>query len=292
MKYGLFLGCNMPAIRPDVERAMRLTLPALGVELVELDGAACCPAFGTFPSADEVASLAINAWNLAICEEKGVDPLTECGSCYSSLRIGRERLLKDEEKRKRINELLKKAGKKFKGKANIHHIIDVFYHDVGPEKISSTLAKPIEGLRAIVQYPCHTRFPSEILGFDNPGRPRMLGELVEALGATVEKYSRELQCCGGSGGFMRGAHVDAVKFSKRKFDAIKEETKPDLIVVACVTCLMHMDKVQTEISKGNGNFSIPVFDYAQILALCMGFDPKEVATISFVPRDKFIERFQ
>jgi heterodisulfide reductase subunit B len=53
-----------------------------------------------------------------------------------------------------------------------------------------------------------------------------------------------------------------------------------------------MDKVQTEISKGNGDFSIPVFDYAQILALCMGFDPKEVATISFVPRDSIIEKFQ
>jgi len=48
-KYGLFLGCNMPAIRPDVERAMRLAIPALGIELVDLEGSACCPAFGTFP---------------------------------------------------------------------------------------------------------------------------------------------------------------------------------------------------------------------------------------------------
>jgi len=37
MKYGFFLGCNMPAIRPDLERAVRLTMPELGVELVELD---------------------------------------------------------------------------------------------------------------------------------------------------------------------------------------------------------------------------------------------------------------
>jgi len=51
MKYGFFLGCNMPAIRPDLERAVRLTMPELGVELVELewhlpgfrrDGRSCC----------------------------------------------------------------------------------------------------------------------------------------------------------------------------------------------------------------------------------------------------------
>jgi heterodisulfide reductase subunit B len=51
MKYGLFLGCNVPAVRPDVERAMRLTMPGLGAELVDLEGSVCCPAFGTFPSA-------------------------------------------------------------------------------------------------------------------------------------------------------------------------------------------------------------------------------------------------
>ena len=292
MKYGLFLGCNMPTIRPDVERAMRLTLPALALELVDMDGCACCPAFGTFPSADEVASFSVNAWNLAIAEEKGVTPVTQCGSCYSSLRMGRDRLLKDEKKRKRVNELLKGSGKRFEGKANVRHIIDVLYNDAGPEKISRALTKRLDGVHAIVQYPCHTRFPSEILGFDDPGRPRMLGELVEALGAKVERYSRELQCCGGAGGFVHGAHVDAVKFAKKKFDAIKKETNADLIVVSCITCLMHMDRVQTELSKGNGDYSIPVFDYAQILALCMGFEPKEVASISFVPRDKIVERFK
>ena len=52
MKFGLFLGCNTPAIRPDVERAIRLTMPKLDVELEDLEGYVCCPAFGTFPSTD------------------------------------------------------------------------------------------------------------------------------------------------------------------------------------------------------------------------------------------------
>lgn len=92
MRYGLYLGCNVPAIRPEVERAMRLAIPGLGVELVDLEGSACCPAFGTFPSADEIASLTISAWNLSIAEEKEVNSLIQCGSCYSSLRMAREKL--------------------------------------------------------------------------------------------------------------------------------------------------------------------------------------------------------
>ncbi|MBS3920067.1 MAG: CoB--CoM heterodisulfide reductase iron-sulfur subunit B family protein [Deltaproteobacteria bacterium] len=290
MRYGLYLGCNMPAIRPDVERAMRLALPILGIELVDLEGYACCPAFGTFPSADEIASLAISSWNLSIAEEKGVDVVVQCGSCYSSLRMARAKLLKDEEKRERVNELLGIAGKKFEGKPCTRHLIDVLYNEVGTEKISQVIKKNLKGLKAVVQYPCHTRFPSEVLGFDNPGRPRMLKEIVEALGAEVQHYSRELQCCGGSGGFARQAYQDAVKFTKKKYDAMKNETQPDMIVVNCITCLMYMDKIQKDLSKEGEEFSIPVFDYAQILALCMGFDPKEVASISVIPRDKIIEK--
>jgi len=292
MKYGLFLGCNMPAIRPDVERAIRLTMPRLGVELVDLEGSACCSAFGTFPSADEIAGLAINAWNLSIAEEKGVNPIVECGSCYSSLKLGRDKILEDEKKGKRVNELLGIAGRKFEGTAKPHHMIDVLYNEVGTKKISSTIIKSLKGVNAVVQYPCHTLFPSEIVGFDNPGRPHMLRELVEALGAKVQTYSRELQCCGGAGGFARGAHTDAVKYTKKKLDAIKQETNADLLVVSCITCLMHLDETQKELNRGSDDqkYSIPVFDYNQILALCMGFKPKEVASISFIPRDKIIER--
>jgi len=283
----------MPAIRPDVERAIRLTMPKVGVELVDLPGTACCPAFGTFPSADEIASLAITAWNLAIAEETGVDLVAECGSCYSSLKLGRDKLLGDGQKREQVNELLKTAGKSFQGKATVRHIIDVLYNEVGPDKIKDSITKGLEGVSAVVQYPCHILFPSETVGFDTPpGRPHMLRELVEALGATVEPYSRELQCCGGAGGFTRRALSDAIKFTKKKFDAIKKETSAELMVVSCITCLMHLDERQKGLNTESANtYSIPVFDYNQILALCMGFDPREVASISFMPRDRIIERF-
>lgn len=292
MEFGLFLGCNTPAIRPDVEQAIRLTMPKLGVDLVDLEGYVCCPAFGTFPSTDDDSHLAVSGWNLSLAEQKGLDLLVECGSCYSSLRLGREQILHDEAKRARVNELLEPVGRCVEGKAKVRHITDVLYHEVGTDNISKAVDKSLEGLHGIVQYPCHTLFPSELVGFDGPpARPRILRELVEALGAEVDSFSCEYQCCGGAGGFHRNSAAEALGFAKTKLDAIKNETQADFIVVSCITCLMHLDNVQKELSQGNGKYNIPVFDYNQILALCMGLDPQQVASICSVPRDSITDRF-
>jgi heterodisulfide reductase subunit B len=294
MRYGLFLGCNVPAVRPDVERAIRLTMPRLGAELVDLDGSVCCPAFGAFPSADETAALAVSAWNFSIAEERGVEIVTECGSCYSSLRIARRKLLEDPEKRKAVDRLLAKAGRVFRGTVVVRHIIDVLYNDIGPERISRSLEHPLEGMGAVVQYPCHTLFPSEIVGFDSPsGRPHMLRELVEALGAGVRTYSRELQCCGGAGGFVKGSFAGASEFAFKKLRAMKSETDAELIVVSCITCLEHLDRMQAELGKREGAAEpLPVFDYNQILAVCMGFEPAEVASLATIPREDLIARIR
>ncbi len=294
MRFGLFLGCNVPAVRPDVERAMRLALPRLGVELVDLEGSACCPAFGTFPSADENAALAVSAWNFSIAEELGVPMLTECGSCYSSLRMARKRLLEDDRRREAVERLLATAGRTFRGTVEVRHVIDVMYSEIGPERIADSIAFRMDGIGAVVQYPCHTLYPSETVGFESPsGRPRMLRELVEALGASVRTYSREMQCCGGAGGFVKGSFAGASEFAFRKLRAVVGETDAEAFVVSCVTCLEHLDRMQVELARKEGaGRGVPVFDYCQLLAVCMGFDPAEVASISAIPRESLVARIR
>lgn len=291
MRYGLFVGCNMPAHRPDVEKAIRVSMDTLGVEMVDLEGYVCCPAFGTFASCDEVGSLACSGWNLSIAEDKDLDLMVECGSCYSSLRNAREHMAHDEQQKREVDRILAVAEKKYEGRSTVRHITDVLYHEVGVDRIRASLEKTLEGLHAVVQYPCHTLFPSEVLGFDRPAaRPHILGDLVEALGATVDHYSCEYMCCGGAGGFHRSAAIQAREYARRKFEAIAEETEADLIVVSCITCLMYMDAVQAELSNGEGEYATPVFDYNQLLALCQGFSPQHVARISSVPRDSVLKR--
>ncbi len=293
MKLCFFPGCNTPAIRPDVERAIRASMPVLGIDIVDADNYVCCPAFGSFPSADEEAWMATSGWNLSIAEQQGCDFVVQCGSCYSSLRLGREHLLHEAAKLARVNELLEPAGRQVTGKSEVRHVSEVLFKEIGPEKIASLLKKSLKGLHGVVQYPCHTLFPSEVVGFEESARaPQGLRRLVEALGATVDGYSRELECCGGAGGFMKSTPEQAIEFAKTKLDAILAETKADFIAVSCITCLMHMDKVQITLNQqfGEERYRIPVFDYNQLLALCLGFDPQQVAAICNVPRDSVISR--
>lgn len=292
MKYGLFLGCNMPTHRPDVERAIRLSLDDLGVELSEVPGYVCCPGFGTFPAMDEDARSAVNAWNLSIGDQLGLDLLVQCGSCYSSLRLGRATLEHSVGRKKKVRGLIEKAGKSYSGTSTVRHMTDVLYHDVGTQKIEGSLKHDLEGLHGVVQYPCHTLYPSEEVGFEsNAARPHILADLLRSLGATVDSYSCEYMCCGGSGGFYINSKEEALAFTKRKLDAIKSETRADFIVASCITCLLHLDRVQKELNNRDGTYSLPVFDFNQLLALCMGYPKKEVASISMIQRESITDRF-
>lgn len=142
-----------------------------------------------------------------------------------------------------------------------------------------------------MQVPCHTIRPSNILGFDDPENPQVLKELTRALGAEVPTFTRDKQCCGGAGGYARHNRRAAMEFLKLKLDSMKEEVDPDCIVVSCITCLMWMDEAQEEMRKlGMIDYSIPVFDYNQLLAICQGHDPKKVARIAATPRDEVIAR--
>jgi heterodisulfide reductase subunit B len=207
--------------------------------------------------------------------------------------MGREHLLHDAAKLGRVNELLEPTGRQVTGKAAVRHVSEVLLREVGPEKIAAQLKKSLKGLHGIVQYPCHTLFPSEVVGFEeSPRAPQGLRRLVEALGAEVDGYSRELDCCGGAGGFMKSTPEQALAFAQAKLDAILAETQADFIAVSCITCLMHLERVQTTLNQqlGEERYRIPVFDYNQLLALCLGFEPQQVASICTVPRDSVISR--
>ena len=120
-----------------------------------------------------------------------------------------------------------------------------------------------------------------------------MGNLVRALGAEVDPFSRGHQCCGGAGEFTNNSPNEAIAFIQKKFDAILEETQTDCIITSCITGLMHRDKVQKTLNEKivKEKYTLPVFDYSQLLPLCMGYDPKEVACISTIPKDAITARF-
>ena len=66
MKYAFFPGCMIQVRYPQMEAAVRKTVPALGIELIDLDGLGCCPDPVFFKAARKLDWLALAARNLAL----------------------------------------------------------------------------------------------------------------------------------------------------------------------------------------------------------------------------------
>jgi len=96
MEYALYLGCNIPLKKPQLEVAFREVASIMGMTFKEMDGASCCP--------DPVAtqSLSVDTWmtiaarNLAIAEKMGLDIMTICSGCFETLKTTQVLLEEDE----------------------------------------------------------------------------------------------------------------------------------------------------------------------------------------------------
>ncbi|MCL6558314.1 MAG: CoB--CoM heterodisulfide reductase iron-sulfur subunit B family protein [Firmicutes bacterium] len=282
MKVGFFVGCNTAFNRPDLEKAVRYAFPALGVELDDLEGQSCCPSWGTLPSVDVVGWCAVGARNLTIAEEKGLDIVTVCGSCYGSLAEAKYKMKTNPEIKDKVNEILKDIGREYKGTSEVRLAYYYLYNELGTEKIREALKRPLDGLTVALQPRCHTIWPSKVYydKEEDPFHPRVLKEMCEALGATVGYYTRLLDCCGM--GAMRSTDMEkAFKLVEKKLVSMKEEVNPDLIVTGCSSCLIQFDTAQEFLRSGKKiNFEIPVLHFMQILALCLGADREQVTGLA------------
>ncbi|MGQ9823450.1 MAG: CoB--CoM heterodisulfide reductase iron-sulfur subunit B family protein [Desulfotomaculales bacterium] len=292
MKIGFFVGCNTAFNRPDLEQAVRYALPALGVELDNLEGQSCCPSWGTLPSVDVAGWCAVGARNFALAEEKGLDIVTVCGSCYGSLAEAKYKLDHDPELKTRVNELLRNIGREYKGTSQVRLAHYYLYHELGPDRIKEALKYKLDGFTVALQPGCHSLWPSKVY-FDKEEdtfHPRVLKEMCEALGATVGYYTRLLDCCGM--GAMRSADMEkSFHLVEKKLVSMKEEVNPDLLVTGCSSCLLQFDTAQKFLQKDKKiKFEIPVLHYMQLLALCLGADPEQVAGLAETNVRSFIDR--
>lgn len=276
MKFSLFLGCTVPNVYPGIEAATRKTMERFGVELLEVEGASCCPAPGAFGSVDKDLWLALGARNLTLAEANDADILTVCSGCFGSLYEVNHALKDDRDAMDRVNQVLGEVGREYKGERNVRHYVDVLSKDIGIDAIKKEVTHPLEGLKVGVHYGCHLLKPSADRDIDDPERPHILEDLIRALGADVIDYKDSHLCCGAGGG-VRGSNLDeSLVLAATKLDNVTE-AGADLMVNPCSFCTLHYDMSQGAINeKYSKNHHVPVMHYAQFLALAMGFEPESV----------------
>ena len=263
-KYALFLGCVAPARYPGIESATREVCKTLGIDLVELEGAGCCPAPGVIKSFDQDTWLAIAARNLALAEKQGADILTICNGCFGSLFDAAHVLHEDPERLRAVNKILREVGLEYNGGVKVRHFAELFYNEVTPENIKAKTKNPLN-MKVAVHYGCHFLKPSNIKELDDPERPKILDELVEATGATNLNYRDKQMCCGAGGGVRSGNPELATEFTESKLKSMKE-AGAQYIIDVCPFCHLQFDRTQKDV-KG---YDLPVIHLAQLLGLAFG----------------------
>jgi len=288
--YAFFLGCMIPNRYPGIELAMRNIAPTLDIELRDMEGASCCPAPGVFKSFDKSTWLALAARNLCIAESMGCDILTLCNGCYGTLKEANEILKTDSEQRDKVNTILSEVKKEYHGSIQVRHVAEMLYRDIGTDKLSNMIKKPLP-LNVAVHYGCHLLRPTKYREIKSSERPRFLDEMVDALGAKSIPYRDKMLCCGAGGGVRTAALDVSLDMAREKLQNIKD-AGADLIVTPCGFCVFQLDRGQIEIKdKWGVFFNIPVLHYVQFLGLALGLSPEKLGVYNnAVPTDSIIKK--
>jgi len=286
--YSLFLGCTIPARQPNYELSARKALTKLGVDLVDLANmTCCCPP--PIQSIDMVTSLAVAASNISVAEAADLDILTLCSGCFESLAMANTLLRGDNKLRKKINDILSKAGKEFRGSIQVKHLVQVLKEDIGFERLKQSVARPLNNLKVAAFYGCHALRPSNLLKLDDPERPSILENLIEALGAENVVYRNKLKCCGG---LLRGSSDELALALAREKVLNATKAGADCISTLCPFCFVALDIGQVQMKrKFEETYDMPIIHYSELLAIALGFDPKSLAPdIHRIKLDKVLSK--
>ncbi len=264
-RVAFFPGCLIPARHPAMEFAIRATLPRLGVELVDLDGASCCPDPIYFKSRDKLDWLTVAARNLTLAEDLGLDVVTNCSGCTATLSEA-VHLLGDLELRERVNSRLARIGREYRGTSHVRHIATVVRDDVGADAVRESVVRPLEGLKIAVHYGCHLLKPSRVMRVDDPDDPHLMENLVAALGAEPVRHRNWFLCCGKA---CQGDDIPAAMMNDLLTTVHDEHA--DILGMICPTCFGQFDHGQKRIGEMFGkDFHTPPVYYFQLLAFAQG----------------------
>ena len=284
-----FWGCMMPYKYPQMELAIRKTMPNIGVELVDIDGFTCCPDPIYFKAQDKMKWLTIAARNLAVAEETGLDLITMCSGCISTLREAQYMLDEDPELMNEVNKRLKKINREYKGKIKIKNAVVMIRDDLGLEAVRNSVKRPLEDVKVGVHYGCHLLKPSQIMHVDDADYPSILDDLVSAIGATPLENVEKLLCCG------KGCMDDELPLDMTEavLSSIKE-SGADCMGLICPTCFSSFDMGQIVISrKKEKQYNLPIIYIFQLLGLAQGFTPEEVGLhLHRVKTDRVLEKIE
>lgn len=262
MTYSYYPGCSLHSTGLEYGLSTRAVFDHLGLKLDELDDWNCCGASSAH-ALDQALALALPARTLSQAQAAGHDLVIPCAACYNRVKSADLAMRRDPQARSRMESML---GFKYTGAVAVRPVLAVLAEDVGRERVSAEVRIPLRGLKVVTYYGCLLVRPPEITQFDDPDDPKVMAELLCAVGAEVMPWSHATDCCGGSLSLSRS---DVVQHLVGRLAERAREAGADAIVTACPLCQVNLEMRQTAETK------IPAFYFTELLGLAFGLPEAE-----------------
>ncbi len=266
MRYTFFPGCSLESTARDFHESTMALAKALDIRLDELPGWTCC---GSTPahSVDATLSVALPAKNLAEAAKLGRDMVVVCAACYSRLANANMVMKNDPEMRAKVEAII---GMPYAGEVRVRHLLQVLTEDVGIAEIKSMAVRSLDGLKVAGYYGCLLSRPRELSIFDDPESPKLMENLLIALGAEPMEWPHALECCGGS---FAITNKSAVEELGRDIIEMAKAAGADCLAAACPLCQANLDMRQKDIeSKYGTKLGVPVLYFTQLIGYALGLD--------------------
>jgi len=265
-----FPGCTLSTKAENYDRSGRAVAEALGLPFEELPEWQCCGA--TFPlMLDDSMALIAPTRILYRCQQAGNRVVTLCSICFNVLRRSQALLERDEEMLDRINWF---TEEEYKGDVDVVHFLEILRDDLGwegPEGLAEHVKRPLTGLKVAPYYGCLLLRPYEEIGLDDPEDPRILHDLVRALGAEPVDFPYNVECCGS---YLIVKEPDVPGALSKDILGSAREHGADVLITACPLCQFNLDYPQREVGTSRTGERLPVLYFTQLMAVALGL-PEE-----------------
>jgi heterodisulfide reductase subunit B2 len=263
MSPAYFPGCTLSTKAAGYDQSGRAVAQALGMELNELPEWQCCGA--TFPLAtDNSMALIAPTRLLAQAQNAGGHVTTLCAICFHVLRRTQTTLQQHPEMLERINWFTEEP---YNGQARVSHFLELLRDEITWPKLKEQVTNPLTGLKVAPYYGCLLLRPQNEIGLDDPDQPRILHDLLAAIGCEVVDFPYQVECCGSYLAVSKPELPE--KLSKEILDSARQHGA-QAIATACPLCQFNLDFPQRPEMLGENSGALPIFYFTQLMAVALG----------------------
>ena len=238
MVYNYFPGCTLKEKAQDLDTWGRRCAEVLGVPLTEIPEWQCCG--GVYPlSKDEIAIRLSSIRALIYARDNGGTLVTLCSACHNVLKQTNFDIADDENFSLKVNNYIASDGQEYHGETKVLHYLELLRDVVGFDAVKKAVKNPLTGRKIGAYYGCLLLRPGRKMAMDNPENPKIMEDLLSAIGATPVIYAQRNECCGG---YLTLEDSDLPEKRVKRILANAKAQGAEMLITACPLCFYNLKK--------------------------------------------------